>query len=283
MKLNKAVITAAGPNQNQLPLQHFVDIDGQEKTALQILVEEVVPAGIEKIAVVVQPGDQAAYSEAAGHYDQILTFVEQPQPRGYGEALFRAADFVSDDPFVHLVSDHLYLSNETRRCTQQLVEIARAENCPVSAVQATRETMLPYYGTVGGRRVEGRSGLYIIDKVREKPTPTEAEQQLLVPGLRAGQYLCFFGLHVLTPEVMRILSDDVQTAKGRLVSLSPALSVLAKRERYLATELAGTRFNIGVKYGLLMAQLALAMNGSEREEVLTKLVELLASQRVANA
>ncbi|MHB8972521.1 MAG: sugar phosphate nucleotidyltransferase [Pirellulaceae bacterium] len=283
MRLNKAVITAAGPNQNQLPLQHFVDLDGQEKTALQILVEEVVPAGIEKIAVIVQPGDQAAYAEAAGHYDQILTFVEQPQPRGYGEALFRAADFVSDDPFVHLVSDHLYLSNETRSCTQQLVEIARAENCPVSAVQATRETMLPYYGTVGGRRVEGRSGLYVIDKVREKPTPTEAEQQLLVPGLRAGQYLCLFGLHVLTPEVMRILSDEVQTAKGRLVSLSPALSMLATRERYLATELAGTRFNIGVKYGLLMAQLALAMNGSEREEVLAKLVELLASQRVPTA
>ena len=164
MRLNKAVITAAGPSQNQLPLQHFVDTDGQEKTALQILIEEVVPAGVEKIAVVVQPGDQAAYAEAAGHYEQVLTFVEQPQPRGYGEALFRAADFVGDDAFVHLVSDHLYLSSESRRCTEQLVAIARSEDCPVSAVQATRETMLPYYGTVGGRRVEGRSGLYVIEK-----------------------------------------------------------------------------------------------------------------------
>ncbi len=279
MRLNKAVITAAGPSQNQLPLQHFVDTDGQEKTALQILIEEVVPAGVEKIAVVVQPGDQTAYAEAAGHYEQVLTFVEQPQPRGYGEALFRAADFVGDDAFVHLVSDHLYLSSESRRCTEQLVAIARSEDCPVSAVQATRETMLPYYGTVGGRRVEGRSGLYVIERVREKPTPTEAEQQLLVPGLRAGQYLCLFGLHVLTPEVMQILADDVQNSRGRSVPLSPALSLLATRERYLATELAGTRFNIGVKYGLLMAQLALALNGSEREEVLAKLVELLASQR----
>ena len=186
MRLNKAVITAAGPSQNQLPLQHFVDTDGQEKTALQILIEEVVPAGVEKIAVVVQPGDQTAYAEAAGHYEQVLTFVEQPQPRGYGEALFRAADFVGDDAFVHLVSDHLYLSSESRRCTEQLVAIARSEDCPVSAVQATRETMLPYYGTVGGRRVEGRSGLYVIERVREKPTPTEAEQQLLVPGLRGS-------------------------------------------------------------------------------------------------
>jgi UTP--glucose-1-phosphate uridylyltransferase len=279
MKLNKAVITAAGPNQNQLPLQHFVDLDGEEKTALQILIEDVVPAGVERIAVVVQPGDQTAYADAAGPYEQLLTFVEQPEPRGYGEALFRAAPFVGGEAFVHLVGDHLYISSEERRCTQQLVEIARAEDCPVSAVQATRETMLPYYGTVGGKRLEGRDRLYAIERVREKPTPTEAEQELLVPGLRAGRYLCLFGMHVLTPEVMNILADQLSEAKGQRVSLSPALSALASRERYLAAELDGTRFNIGVKYGLLIAQLALALNGREREEVLARLVELLATQR----
>ena len=32
-----------------------------------------------------------------------------------------------------------------------------------------------------------------------EPTPSVAEQQLTVPGLRAGFYLCFFGVHVLTP------------------------------------------------------------------------------------
>ena len=82
MKLSKAVITAAGPNQNRLPLQRFVDLDGLEKTALQIIVEEVVAAGVKEIAVVIQPGDQTSYSDAAGDYAQMLTFVEQPRPRG---------------------------------------------------------------------------------------------------------------------------------------------------------------------------------------------------------
>ena len=184
MKLSKAVITAAGPNQNRLPLQRFVDLDGIEKTALQIIIEEVIAAGIQEIAVVLQPGDDDAYADAAGDYAQMLTFVEQPEPRGYGEALYRAAKFVRDEPFVHLVSDHLYISGESRRCTQQLVEVACREMCPVSAVQATRENMLPYYGTIGGRRVEGRSDLYVVENVLEKPTPTEAEQRLMVPGLR---------------------------------------------------------------------------------------------------
>ena len=57
MRISKAVITAAGPDQNQLPLQRFVDLDGSEKSALQIIVEEVVAAGIERICVVICPGD----------------------------------------------------------------------------------------------------------------------------------------------------------------------------------------------------------------------------------
>jgi UTP--glucose-1-phosphate uridylyltransferase len=173
----------------------------------------------------------------------------------------------------------LYVSGESRRCTQQLVEVAAAENCSASAVQPTREAMLPYYGTVGGRRVAGRSDLYVIETVIEKPTPTEAEQRLWVPGLRAGQYLCLFGMHVLSPSVLEILGEAIEAGGDSSVSLSPALHRLASRERYLATELHGTRYNIGVKYGLLMAQLALALNGSEREDVLAKLVELVATRR----
>lgn len=279
MKLDKAVITAAGPDQTRLPLQRFVDLDGSEKTALQILVEELSAAGIKEIAIVVRPGDQATYADAARDLTQSLRFIEQPIPRGYGDALHRAATFVGDQPFVHLVSDHLFISGEQRRCTLQLVDTARAEDCAVSAVQPTREHMLSYYGTIGGRRVEGRSDLYVIERLVEKPTPTEAEQHLLVPGLRAGHYLCLFGMHVLTPLVMEILAEQVNQAADQSVGLSPALAQLAARERYLAIELNGTRYNTGVKYGMLIAQLALALQGDEREEVLSRLVELLASRR----
>jgi UTP--glucose-1-phosphate uridylyltransferase len=113
----------------------------------------------------------------------------------------------------------------------------------------------------------------------EKPTPTEAEQRLLVPGLRAGHYLCFFGMHVLSPLVMELLSEALRAADGRVpVPLTPSLARLAARERYLAVELAGSRYDIGLTYGLLSAQLALALSGRDREEVLSLLVELLAAR-----
>jgi UTP--glucose-1-phosphate uridylyltransferase len=116
--------------------------------------------------------------------------------------------------------------------------------------------------------------------VIEKPTPTEAELRLIVPGLRAGHYLCFFGMHVLTPTVMDILAQLVAEAGDRGgVTLSSALAALAAREKYLALEEHARRYDVGVKYGLLTAQLALAFSGRDREEVLAQLVELLAQRR----
>ncbi|MFI5378253.1 MAG: sugar phosphate nucleotidyltransferase [Tepidisphaerales bacterium] len=276
MKIRNAVVTAAGPGQRALPLQALVDRDGQQKSALQIVIEEAVAAGIEQICVVICPGDQSAYSQAAGNQAGRLHFVVQDVPRGYGHALYCARAFAGQEPFLHLVSDHLYVSHGSTRCAQQLVRVAEAEDCAVSAVQATRESMLPYYGTVGGRRVPLQNNLYEVESVLEKPTPTQAEQALIVPGLRAGHYLCFFGIHVLTPAVMEILGELISRTPDRKAQLSDALALLARKERYLAMEVQGQRHNIGVKYGLLMAQLALTLEGDDREEILSQFIELLA-------
>ncbi len=277
MKISKAVITVAGRDQRNLPLQTLVDRDGQTKSALMILLEEVLQAGIEEIGLVIAPGDRSAFTAAVGPHVNRLHFIEQSAPLGYGHAVLCAHVFTKSEPFMLLVGDHLYVAKGEKPCAKQLVEIAEAELCAVSAVQATHESKLPYYGAVSARRLQGRAGLYQVDQVIEKPTPTVAEQKLIVPGLRAGHYLCFFGMHVLTPSMMDILEELVHQAQGAAgVHLTHALGKTAARERYLACELQGRRYDIGVKYGLLTAQLALALSGPDRDEILTHLVELLA-------
>jgi UTP--glucose-1-phosphate uridylyltransferase len=283
MSIAKAVITAAGRRQRALPLQVLIDRDGVEKSVLNILIDEVVAAGIEDICVVVYPGDERAYAQVAGQHAGRLHFVPQTEALGHGHAVYCARDFVGHDPFLHLVGDHLYVSRMEQNCAQALVDVAEAEACTVSAVQATRESLLPYYGAVGGRRMAGRQDLYEVDTVLEKPTPTEAEQRLFVPGLRAGHYLCFFGMHVLTPAAMAVLGEHV--ARGIAggngsITLSAALAEVGRREKYLALEQRGARYDVGVKYGLLMAQMALALNGRDREEVLARLLELLAQREL---
>jgi UTP--glucose-1-phosphate uridylyltransferase len=280
VEIKKAIITAAGKSQRTLPLQTLVDRDGQTKTALRILVEEVLAAGIEEICVVICPGDQAAYAAAAAGSGGRLRFIEQTSALGYGHAVLCAREFTGDQPFLLLVGDHLYVSGTQKRCAQQLVEIAASENAAVSAVQATHESKLPYYGTIGGHLAGTGKGLYEISRVLEKPTPTEAEQMLIVPGLRAGHYLCFFGMHVLTSVVMDLLKEELANSGGRPVPLTAALTRLATRGRYLAAELSGRRYDIGVKYGLLTAQLALALDGRDRDEVMSTLLDLLARREV---
>lgn len=280
MEIKKAIITAAGRNQRTLPLQTLVDRDGASKTALAIIIEEILRAGVEAIGVVVYPGDQSAYRAAAGNYQARLTFVEQTAPLGYGHAVYSAREFAGRDPFLLLVGDHLYISREEQNCAQQLVSVAAAEACAVSGVQGTHESKLPYYGAIAGKLAAGKQRLYEINDVLEKPTPTEAEQKLIVPGLRAAHYLCFFGMHVLTPAVMDLLAEEVARAGNRgNVHLTGALSRLANSEQYLAYEMRGRRFDIGARYGLLIAQLALALEGDDRDEVLSNLVELLAVKR----
>jgi UTP--glucose-1-phosphate uridylyltransferase len=279
MKIRKAIITSAGKGQRTIPLQTFVDRDGKQKTALQILIEEAMSGGIEEIGVVIAPGDKDAYAHAAGDHAGRLQFIEQTTPRGYGHALHSAKTYAAGEPFLHLVSDHLPISANQKRCAQQLVEIAADENCSVSAVVPTRENMLPYFGAIGGTRVPRRHDLYEIENVLEKPTPTEAEQSLIIPGLRAGYYLCFFGMHVLTPAVMDLLGELDAAGKDAKFALSPALARLAGREKFLALEMHGRRYDMGGKYGLLFAQLALALDGSERDEVLAQMVELLAARK----
>ena len=277
----------------------LVDRDGLTKPVLQIIAEEAMDSGIEEICVVSAPGDEDVYRSHFRHYAQNLRaafrdvgwaeeqarrlvdlerrlrFTVQSEPNGYGHAVWCARQFVGGDAFLLLLGDHLYISGESRRCARQILDLAAAEGCAVSGVQATREHLIQQYGTLTGKRLPSRSDVYSIDEIIEKPNPTLAELRLQVPGLRAGHYLCFFGMHVLTPTIFALLDelvrDDVREA-GQ-IQLTTALNALARRERYLALETRGARHNLGVKYGVVEAQIALALAGVDRDSMLTTLLE----------
>ena len=100
MGIKKAVLTAAGRGQRTLPMQTLFDQQGIERSVLSLIVREAVRAAIR------------------------LTFVQQTEPRGYAHAVWCARDFVKDEPFLHLVGDHIYVSKENAGCAERLVEAA---------------------------------------------------------------------------------------------------------------------------------------------------------------
>ena len=279
----------------------IVDRDGLTKPVLQIIAEEAIASGIEEICVVSAPDDESYYRRHfAAHAESLrggsqdpslaeqqahsvtdllrrLRFVVQEEPLGYGHAVWCARDYVAGEPVLLLLSDHLYISREQRRCARQLLDLAEVEECTVSAVQSTREHLIHQYGTLQGKRRQDRPDVYVVDEVIEKPNPTLAELRLQIPGLRAGHYLCYFGMHVLTPSVFDVLEDLItqNVRESGHIQLTTALDALARREKCLALETRGARHNLGVNYGMVEAQIALALAGVDRDKMLSKLLETI--------
>lgn len=67
---------------------------------------------------------------------------------------------------------------------------------------------------------------------------------------------------------------------GNKLGLSEALNELAGKEQYLALEKNDLRFDTGSRYGLLKAQLALALSGKDRDQVMSELLEFFAMQNM---
>jgi UTP--glucose-1-phosphate uridylyltransferase len=308
MRIKKAVITAAARGERLYPVADtiqkamlpVIDIDGLYKPVLQIICEEAFASGIEDICIVCAPGDGERYINAftslrenlvksyksvdwakqeAEKIDYLIShihFTEQTEPKGYGHAVYCAKEFVNNEPFLLLLGDYLYISYlKNKRCAAQLIELATKEACSVSAVNPTIEHQVSRYGTLTGKHVANDEGVYQIEKIIEKPSLSTAELELQTSGLRAGYYLCFFGMHVFTPTLFQLLEKELGK-NGTNILLTPSLQELATIEKYLALEVKGNRYDLSRKHGLLRAQVALGLAGEAHDETLTTMVELLA-------
>jgi UTP--glucose-1-phosphate uridylyltransferase len=82
-------------------------------------------------------------------------------------------------------------------------------------------------------------------------------------------------MHVLSPLIFELLDELVstQTDESTQIPLTDSLRELARREKYLALETKGARHNIGLKFGVVDAQIALALAGVDRERMLAGLLE----------
>jgi len=309
MKIKKAVITAAARNERLYPaattvqksMLPVIDTDGMNKPILQIIAEEAFQSGIDEICIVCAPGDEEKYLEnfralystflkihhqsawaetqAASIKNVLdrLSFVVQSEPLGYGHAVYQAKTFIGNAPFLLLHGDYLYISSlAAKRCSKQILELAEQEECSVSAVTPMVEHQIGKYGTLTGRNYGGHESVYQIEKIIEKPSVSQAELELKTPGLRAGYYLCLFGLHIFQPSVFDLLSESVNSPGSGNVLLAPVQQKLALNEKYLAMKIEGRRYDTSKKLGLLQAQIALGLAGQLRDEMLVTLLQTIA-------
>ena len=130
MNIRKAVITAAGRTQHTLPLQTLVDRDGVQKSALRIILEEALSLRRGRDLPRDLPRDQSAYVSAAGPLSPIFTLWSNPTRSDTAMRSMVRADLSVRNRFCIWSATTLYIGQQSRRCAQQLAEVAAAESCP---------------------------------------------------------------------------------------------------------------------------------------------------------
>jgi len=272
-KVTKAIVPMAGDRHVTLPLQTVVGPQGVPSTVIEYQVTELLAAGIDQICFVVNDAVKALVAPVLSKWDERITFVNQPEPLGFGHALWCAGDWVGGDPVLVQVCDHVFLSATERSCVRQLTDAWAEWGASVCATKRVREVEVPQVGVVSGKRVEGRSDTYLLQTILEKPSLTKAELLPRIPGLGSSEYLCSAGLYVLSPGLFEILSEMAVRTPDQLRWLAAALTELVRRESVYALELKGRRINLEEPLGLVRAQVALGLQSSHRDLMLSLLLE----------
>jgi len=299
--IKKAVIPAAGKGTRQYPATNsvqkelfpLIDRDGIAKPTIQIIAEEALNAGIEEIALIVQPGmeenfknhfrglseddlksfenkkpelKQSALLEKLKH---SFIYVHQTAQEGYGHAVYCAKDWVGNDPFLLMLGDHIFISENDVSCASQVIAGYEFFNKSIYALKRTPAELIYLYGTINGNLLQENPSAYELTDIVEKPSVTYARENLYIPELPKDTFLSFFGIHLLTPGIFQILEEHIKNniRENGEIQLTTAQAELSKREGAIGLEVAGQRLDMGTPLGYIETQLALALKGPFEHDV----------------
>jgi UTP--glucose-1-phosphate uridylyltransferase len=224
-------------------------------------------------------------SEKLQEFGERLTFVSQDEPEGYGHAVYQAKQFVDGDPFLLMLGDHIYISACERNCAKQLIDKwAHAGKAAMSAVQPTPANLLHLFGTLKCAAMDSAQGIYNVEAIQEKPAPDYAAAHLRTNDQPPGMYLCHFGMHVFPPAIFESLERHIhenirERGEIQLTSAQEYMRTrILKAGDYGACTVEGQRFDTGIPYGLMESQIALALAGKHRSEIVEAIARLLADQ-----
>ena len=277
-KVRKAVIPAAGFGTRLFPaskavkkeLFPIIDKTGRAKPAILAIVEEALQAGIEEICIVVQTSDRPvfeaffntpptienfnklskedqAYCQALQELGHRIHFVTQDVQEGFGHAVYCARQWIGTEPFLLMLGDHVYASDQEASCARQLLDVFERVNQSVVGLKVTPTNEIRKFGCATGVWKETDSVLNITG-FYEKPEPEYAREHLRVEGMDEDLFLTVFGLYVLTPKLFDFLEEHIEhnLREAGEFQLTSCLDRLRMEEGFTGTIIRGRRFDIGL-------------------------------------
>ena len=281
--VRKAIIPVAGFGTRLYPAtrglkKDFFPIpcaDGMVRPVILILLEELVQSGMEEICLVLgSEEERQQYSdfferplsdehlhkltpEAQEYENHILDigkrlrYVYQREKRGFGHAVYQAAQFAGNEPVMLLLGDTLYRSESAKPCALQMVEEYERYNSLMVSVHPIPLAEVSRYGILHGVWEDKERTVLNVDVMMEKPKSNYAEDYLGVRNKKGDkEYYSVFGQYILTPEVFSQLHEDIMQKEidGDHVSeieLTSALEAVRKRSGMMGIRLKGRMYDMG--------------------------------------
>ena len=277
-RVKKAVFPVAGLGTRFLPATKTVPkemLPVVDRPLIQYAVDEAIEAGIDTLVFVTnrykhavadyfdkayeleQKLEKAGKSELLAMIRDVLpkhvrcVFVTQAEALGLGHAVLCARPVVGDEPFAVLLPDDLIWS-KGRGALGQMVDLAGKENASVVSVQQVPREQTSSYGIVAAPDFTGRFGE--IRRIVEKPKPEDAPSNLAVVGR-----------YVLSGDIFPIL-ETTRSGAGGEIQLTDAIATLLERQRVLAYQFEGRRFDCGTRIGLVEATIQYALDHDDLAE-----------------
>ena len=277
VSIRKAVIPVAGLGTRMFPYtkavpKTFLPVVTPEcvaKPVIQLIIEEALSAGVENVALVIQPEDEPRFRsyfqtevrpeilvklppairhevERVTEIGKRLTFIPQHEAKGFGHAVLLAEKWVGNESFLLLLGDHLFRSGGIRSVAGQVVDQFQAFGDSQSVVGIYEETLtrVKHYGTVAGEWVSDDT--LQLQNIREKPTEDEARTYLAVIRHNRETFFCVNGVYALRPGIFGKLREQAQVSGGAEVQLTPALEALRCDEGIKGLAVNGAHFDTGI-------------------------------------
>jgi len=272
-KIKKAVIAVAGSGTRLLPATKTMPkemLPIVDKPVIQLVVEELVEAGIQDIIMVTKWDKKPLEDhfdrswaleeelERSGKVKRLeeikrvsemanFIYVRQKGPYGNGTPVLSAASLVDDEPFVFVWGDDLVKSETS--FTKQMTRDYEKNGKLMIGVQRVPKEVVNRYGIV-----KLKKGTNEIENIIEKPSVEEAPSELAV-----------FGRMILNQEMIDTLRKT-NLGKDNELWLNDAIQTyIAKGGVFLAKEVEGGEWmTTGDALNYLKATLAYAF---DREDI----------------
>ena len=248
--------------------------DGMVRPVILILLEELVQSGIEEICLVL--GSEEERQLYADFFDRPLSeehlrklnaecreyenrildigkrlrYVYQHEKRGFGHAVYQAADFARNEPVLLMLGDTLYRSLSNKPCALQLIEEYEKYNRLIVGLYPVELAEVSHFGIMTGVWEDKDETILNVSTVYEKPKASYAEEFLSVRNQKGKREYCsIFGQYILTPEVFEQLAADIQKAdeeqSTREIELTSALEAVRSRIGMMGVRFNGERYDMG--------------------------------------